>query len=595
SSGFLSLILCDSSEYILIREYKTWHEAQDYCRQNYIDLATVQTDEEWSELNELRAELQVSSWVGLYDDVNSWRWSFRDENVTFTKWAFAEPDNYGGTQYCAILHSNGYWRDKDCNIKCRIICQSKGQPVLVSDLTMSWKAAQSYCRANYSDLFTVKNWDENLQLTEMIQQYPCAWIGLFRDSWKWSDQTSLDSPLPWADGQPDNLFGSEICGAVDDGAQVTDERCSQQLFFFCSVRPKQQVLRLAVKAGDDVNDQAITADVLKELVYGEDLSNLISAAMKQRLIHLFLLSGFLSLILCGTREYILIREYKTWHEAQDYCRQNYIDLATVQTDEEWSELNKLRAERQFFSWVGLYDDADSWRWSFRDENVTYLNWDSDQPNNLHGRQYCVNLRSTGYWWDEACNWTMPFFCQNGEGQPVLVTDPLLSWKEAQSYCRKSYSDLFTVKNWDENLQLTEMIQQYTCAWIGLFRDSWKWLNQTSLGSPLPWADGQPDNSFGADMCGAVDDYGHTDDQTCSTSNFFLCQTTRVKQQILRLEVKAGDNVNDQAITADVLNKVQQSLRAQGIAADVKITWREHPDGRIFQKMKNGSTGMNEEL
>lgn len=34
-------------------------------------------------------------------------------------------------------------------------------------------------------------------------------------------------------------------------------------------------------------------------------------------------------------------------------------------------------------------------------------------------------------------------------------------------------------------------------------------------------------------------------------------TARVKQQILRLEVKAGDNVNDQAITADVLNKVSQ--------------------------------------
>lgn len=103
---------------------------------------------------------------------------------------------------------------------------------------MSWKEAQSYCQENYSDLFTVKNRDVNLQLTETIQQYPCAWIGLFRDSWKWSDQTSLDSPLPWAEGQPDNAFDNEICGAVDDGAQVTDERCSRQLFFFCSDKVK---------------------------------------------------------------------------------------------------------------------------------------------------------------------------------------------------------------------------------------------------------------------------------------------------------------------------------------------------------------------
>lgn len=119
------------------------------------------------------------------------------------------------------------------------------------------------------------------------------------------------------------------------------------------------------------------------------------------------------MILCGSREYILIREDKTWNEAQDYCRQNYIELATVQTDEEWRELNKLRAELQFYIWIGLYDDADSWHWSFQDETLAFFHWDFDQPNNMNGKQYCVTLRWTGYWWDEACNVTCPFFCQNG--------------------------------------------------------------------------------------------------------------------------------------------------------------------------------------
>ncbi|KAG1928116.1 hypothetical protein F2P79_023805 [Pimephales promelas] len=233
-------------------------------------------------------------------------------------------------------------------------------------------------------------------------------------------------------------------------------------------------------------------------------------------------------------------------------------------------------------WIGLYDDARSWRWSLPDTYVTFLNWAFDQPNNLGGKQYCVILQSTGYWWDEDCYWTMPFFCQNSEGQPVLVTDPPMSWDEAQSYCRANFSDLFAVTNSDVNLQLTDMIHLHSGAWIGLSRDSWKWLNNTSPYSPLPWAAGQPDNLMGKDKCGALDDYGQIDDETCSTLNFFLCQTTRVKQQILRLEVKAGDNVNDRAITADVLNKVQQSLRAQGIAADVKLTWRERPGEGIFQ-------------
>ncbi|ROL28506.1 Neurocan core protein [Anabarilius grahami] len=245
---------------------------------------------------------------------------------------------------------------------------------------MSWNKAQSYCRENYEDLFTVKNNDENQQLTMMAQNYTCAWI----------------------------------------------------------VR-------------------------------------------------------FLSVIVCGSHEYILIREYKTWDEAQDYSRQNHIDLATVQSDEEWSQLNALRAELQFYTWIGLYDDVNSWRWSFQNESITFTKWDKHQPNNFGGNQDCVELRSSGYWRDKSCDFRCVIVCQS-KGQPVLVNGSLMSWNKAQSYCRENYEDLFTVKNNDENQQLTMMAQNYTCAWIGLFRDSWKWSDQTTT-SPLRWAAGQPDNSF----------------------------------------------------------------------------------------------------
>uniref|UniRef100_A0A8C1ZZK9 C-type lectin domain-containing protein n=1 Tax=Cyprinus carpio TaxID=7962 RepID=A0A8C1ZZK9_CYPCA len=57
------------------------------------------------------------TWIGLYDDVNSWRWSFHDEHLTYARWDKYQPDNYGGDQDCVILHSNGYWRDKGCDLK----------------------------------------------------------------------------------------------------------------------------------------------------------------------------------------------------------------------------------------------------------------------------------------------------------------------------------------------------------------------------------------------------------------------------------------------------------------------------------------------
>uniref|UniRef100_A0A8C1EZV1 C-type lectin domain-containing protein n=2 Tax=Cyprinus carpio TaxID=7962 RepID=A0A8C1EZV1_CYPCA len=118
---FLSGILCDShrlTEYALIQEKKTWNEARDFCRKNYIDLATVQTDEEWSKLNELRANYRSNTWIGLYDDVNSWRWSFQNECLEYARWDEDKPKNKRGNQYCVMLHSSGYWSANDCNLKC---------------------------------------------------------------------------------------------------------------------------------------------------------------------------------------------------------------------------------------------------------------------------------------------------------------------------------------------------------------------------------------------------------------------------------------------------------------------------------------------
>uniref|UniRef100_A0A8C1MU92 C-type lectin domain-containing protein n=1 Tax=Cyprinus carpio TaxID=7962 RepID=A0A8C1MU92_CYPCA len=63
-------------QYHLVFESKTWTEAQRYCRQNYIDLATIENIEEMKRLiKTVRRTFYGSAWIGLYDDLNSWRWS----------------------------------------------------------------------------------------------------------------------------------------------------------------------------------------------------------------------------------------------------------------------------------------------------------------------------------------------------------------------------------------------------------------------------------------------------------------------------------------------------------------------------------------
>ncbi|XP_051947942.1 C-type mannose receptor 2-like [Xyrauchen texanus] len=322
--------------------------------------------------------------------------------------------------------------------------------------------------------------------------------------------------------------------------------------------------------------------------------------MEPRLIHLLLISGFLSVSECSSRDYVLIQELKTWNEAQAYCRQNHADLAIVQSEQDREKIKKISPNKALLLWIGLYDDVNSWRWSFNNENVMFTRWDFIQPDNVGGNQVCGSLRPNGNWHDLNCKNQCVFLCQTG-GQPELVSQKT-SWFVAQNYCREHYEDLFTVKTNEENQQLTSMIQDYSCAWIGLFRDSWMWSDKTTVNaSSLKWLSGQPDNFLGDENCAAVDFLGMMSDTSCSELLFFACNKIPsvppgyVKRQILRLEVKAGDNVTEQDIKSVMLKEIKQRLGEKGMSEDFKLAWRVQSNGLVFQKIQNGSSEMTEEL
>uniref|UniRef100_A0A3Q0RL47 C-type lectin domain-containing protein n=1 Tax=Amphilophus citrinellus TaxID=61819 RepID=A0A3Q0RL47_AMPCI len=84
---------------------------------------------------------------------------------------------------------------------CVCVCVNKWADTAVNKKRMkssekpSWNDAQSYCRENYTDLATVRNQSENKQLKMMVTSY--TWIGLYRNSWKWSDGSAY-SFINWA-------------------------------------------------------------------------------------------------------------------------------------------------------------------------------------------------------------------------------------------------------------------------------------------------------------------------------------------------------------------------------------------------------------
>ncbi len=94
----------------------TWENAQNYCRTHHIDLATVQSNENWTRLQEAADEQRFSgfAWIGLYNDINGWHWSYNEESLVFKSWASGQPDNYGYGQECVGILPNGAWHDLYC-------------------------------------------------------------------------------------------------------------------------------------------------------------------------------------------------------------------------------------------------------------------------------------------------------------------------------------------------------------------------------------------------------------------------------------------------------------------------------------------------
>ncbi|KAF5891488.1 macrophage mannose receptor 1-like isoform X1, partial [Clarias magur] len=110
---------------------------------------------------------------------------------------------------------------------------TKEKSYILINESKTWRDAQTSCRENYTDLVSVRNQTENEEIWNVKQCMinNSAWIGLFNDSWTWSDQ-SHSSFRYWSSNKPS---GGLNCAAVSvsDQHYWSDVDCGETLPFIC--------------------------------------------------------------------------------------------------------------------------------------------------------------------------------------------------------------------------------------------------------------------------------------------------------------------------------------------------------------------------
>ncbi|KAK3507334.1 hypothetical protein QTP70_014462 [Hemibagrus guttatus] len=206
----------------------------------------------------------------------------------------------------------------------------------------------------------------------------------------------------------------------------------------------------------------------------------------------------------------------TWAAAVNYCREYYDDIATVASADDWIRLRKEET-------------------------------DKGQPDNLYGKEACASIDQIGEWLDYPCTDLQPFICYNssatGSNMIVGVASPLLSWYDAQAYCRKYHTDLASSTTATENNQLVQVVLKQGYSWFGLFRHTWKWVDRTfEDATNLEWLGdpSQPNNGGGHEDCGVIYS-GLIMDRPCDDLYPFFCHNDipTGKWQIVKLQVNSG--------------------------------------------------------
>lgn len=134
------------------------------------------------------------------------------------------------------------------------------------------------------------------------------------------------------------------------------------------------------------------------------------------------------------KQFCFVNQPKTFDEAQQFCRDNYIDLVTLSDRAEMDQLfaveNFMNAE---YAWIGLKKTSQNqWRWAlavrefYKEGETGYRNWGPREPTN-GSDEYCSVMDDKGHFRDTQCEPYRTFVCYDGNYCPAIIYFSAFLW------------------------------------------------------------------------------------------------------------------------------------------------------------------------
>ncbi|TNN65984.1 hypothetical protein EYF80_023740 [Liparis tanakae] len=208
---------------------------------------------------------------------------------------------------------------------------------------------------------------------------------------------------------------------------------------------------------------------------------------------------------------------------------------------------------------------------FIPEDIDSSQWSINEPSNSNNEEHCGAMAISGLWFDMHCEASVEAVCFDDTGPNTYVLTPtVMKWADAQSYCREHHTDLASVRSMAENQMVLDQIFSGSGAWIGLFKGPWKWSDGTDFSTDAQWE--------------ALD---------CDVMSASICYTDvpPVSKRMIKVRLEKSSSsldLNDPVVMEDLLKKLKQRMKDQGVNENFKLSWKKQSDGKVFHKEDKGS-------